>query len=570
MIESKSISLYINRMQTAFHILSLVRELRDVAVGGTITSTEFYKKERTALLFIKQTQRVALAFQFHPTKAGVFVVPASKIDLDTREKPWPIFKLEGAKIVSVEQVGFDRIFRMILELDGKTSGLIFEALGPNGNLWLLDHENKIQATLRNRDYDAASPYQPFAITGKLNPMDLSVADLQTLTANKPDSTLPYLLEKNLLGCTRLLAAEIVKRAGFDDDTEANELDEAACGRLLKAVSQVTSFFQNPDCGYVYQIRGLFEPLPFKLSSSEKQPEKFKTLSLAVMASTEVGQEQVEKQDEEKTVRDAVERAVKRLERRLLRLDQDVAGASSFDTYKRQAELLQISFDKLKRGMTSIELEDIYTEAREAVIIPLDPALSAHENVEQYFKRYRKGREGLELLERRREITRSELAELRQLKQELETNFPAARQRFSSELASILPSEGVKQESIERLPYKEYKLSTGLTIFVGRDGSDNDRTTFDFAKPYELWFHTQQCPGSHVVMKFPNKSFEPSKREIEEAAAIADFHSKARNDTLVPVVYTERRYIRKPRKAKPGLVTVEREKSIMVVPTKPSE
>ena len=110
----------------------------------------------------------------------------------------------------------------------------------------------------------------------------------------------------------------------------------------------------------------------------------------------------------------------------------------------------------------------------------------------------------------------------------------------------------------------------MTIFVGRDGSDNDRTTFDFAKPYELWFHTQQCPGSHVVMKFPNKSFEPSKREIEEAAAIAAFHSKARNDTLVPVVYTERRYIRKPRKAKPGLVTVEREKSIMVVPTKPSE
>jgi predicted ribosome quality control (RQC) complex YloA/Tae2 family protein len=72
----------------------------------------------------------------------------------------------------------------------------------------------------------------------------------------------------------------------------------------------------------------------------------------------------------------------------------------------------------------------------------------------------------------------------------------------------------------------------------------------------------------VVIKYPNKSFQPSKREIEETAAIAAFHSKARKNSLVPVIYTERKYVRKPRKAKPGLVTVEREKSIMVAPLKP--
>jgi predicted ribosome quality control (RQC) complex YloA/Tae2 family protein len=70
------------------------------------------------------------------------------------------------------------------------------------------------------------------------------------------------------------------------------------------------------------------------------------------------------------------------------------------------------------------------------------------------------------------------------------------------------------------------------------------------------------------MKFPNKSFEPSKAEIEEAAAAAAYHSKARRDALVPVIYTQRRYVRKPRGAKPGLVTVQREKSIMVTPRRP--
>jgi predicted ribosome quality control (RQC) complex YloA/Tae2 family protein len=71
-----------------------------------------------------------------------------------------------------------------------------------------------------------------------------------------------------------------------------------------------------------------------------------------------------------------------------------------------------------------------------------------------------------------------------------------------------------------------------------------------------------------VIKFPSKTFEPSKKEIEETASIAAWFSKARNDTMVPVIYTQRRYVRKPRKAKAGLVTVEREKSVMVEPTKP--
>jgi predicted ribosome quality control (RQC) complex YloA/Tae2 family protein len=134
---------------------------------------------------------------------------------------------------------------------------------------------------------------------------------------------------------------------------------------------------------------------------------------------------------------------------------------------------------------------------------------------------------------------------------------------------LLPKAAAgRPATTERLPYREFRLSTGLRLLVGRDGVDNDRTTFDHAKPYELWFHAQQCPGSHVVLKFPHKSFEPSRAEIEEAAAAAAYHSKARRDSLVAVVYTERRHVRKPRKAKPGLVTVQREKSVMVTPREP--
>ena len=172
------------------------------------------------------------------------------------------------------------------------------------------------------------------------------------------------------------------------------------------------------------------------------------------------------------------------------------------------------------------------------------------------------------MERRKEITEQEILQMLEMITEFETDFETARKKYEPEIIALLPQNGAKQELVERLPYKEYFLSTGLKIFVGRDGTDNDRTTFEFTKPYELWFHAQQCPGSHIAIKYPNKSFEPSKREIEETAAVAAYFSKARNDSMVPVIYTQRKYVRKPRKAKPGLVTVEREKSVMVEPKKP--
>jgi predicted ribosome quality control (RQC) complex YloA/Tae2 family protein len=338
--------------------------------------------------------------------------------------------------------------------------------------------------------------------------------------------------------------------------------------LVRAIRQMAERFDSPDNGYLYETGGRLEVYPFKLTAFEAQPEKYRSLSLAVLEMTTRRQARVEQADEEKMVLSAVSRTVKRLERRLSNIESDVEKAADYERYRRLGELLQIHLPELKKGMDSITLPDAYSESGEKVKIGLDPALTPSENVEAYFRKHRKGREGLALLRRRKEITFDELAQARRMQQELEIDFEPARQKYRTEIESLLPGATDKKHAAPRLPYKEYTLSSGVTIFVGREGADNDRTTFEFARPYELWFHAQQCPGSHVVMKFPNKSFKPSKSEIEETAACAAWHSKARNDSLVPVIYAERRYVRKPRRARPGLVTVQREKSVMVEPKAP--
>jgi len=531
-------------------------------------STEFYKKERSAYIFIKKDKsNSALGFVFHPAGFGTFCVPASKIKVDTREKPWPIFDIVGATITEIKQLGFDRIIKITIESNNIKRHLVYESIGPNGNVWLTDKNNIIQATLRKREYGSGAEYQQPKLPDSVSPINVSADKLQTCAKDQNFYSIRQFLQKQLFGVNKTIASELVKRSGLEDEDFRN-LTDNHFEQLSKSVGELTRLFESASSGYLYQIAGAIEVYPFKLSSQESQPEKFKSLSLAVLELTRRRQTIVEQADEEKTITNALKRTFKRLVKRIAKIEAEIETAEDFETYKKMAELIQINLNKIKKGSKEITVEDIYFGSGAKLTIKLDPALSPAKNAEKYFRRHRKAREGLEQMKRRLEISNLELENLLRIQSDLESNFERAKNQYKSELAEILPKEAGVSETFQRLPYKEYELKSGVKIFVGRDGSDNDRTTFDFAKPYELWFHTQQCAGSHVVLKFPNKSFEPSKREIEETAAVAAFFSKARNDSLVPVLYTPRKYVRKPRKSKPGLVTVEREKSVMVAPAKP--
>ena len=271
-------------MQTALHIRNLVDQLKQDFAGGQIESTEFYKKERAAYLFVKKGKnRNALAFIYHPVAFGFFMVPAGKISIQTREKHWPIFGLDGATVTSVEQMGLDRIFRIDIEKDGKSAACVFEAIGPNGNIWYVDSNGIIQATLRHKKYSSGEKYQPAPLPEGLNPFDLTQEVLNSRLRDKESNSpsLVTFLEKELLGFNRTMAKEVVKRSGADF-VKIDELTDDHIASLVSAVTDIASRFLSTDTGYLYEIHGALEAYPFKLSAVETQPEKFKTLSLAMM------------------------------------------------------------------------------------------------------------------------------------------------------------------------------------------------------------------------------------------------------------------------------------------------
>ncbi|MEN7973627.1 MAG: NFACT RNA binding domain-containing protein [Verrucomicrobiota bacterium] len=114
---------------------------------------------------------------------------------------------------------------------------------------------------------------------------------------------------------------------------------------------------------------------------------------------------------------------------------------------------------------------------------------------------------------------------------------------------------------------KYGLPGGFEALAGKTDADNDLLSLKTAGANDLWFHVRGLPGSHVVLRHPEGE-KPGNTTIKQAAAIAAWHSKARNAGTVPVNYTEAKHVGKPRGAKPGSVTIKREKTVKVRPALP--
>ncbi|MCX6835128.1 MAG: NFACT family protein, partial [candidate division Zixibacteria bacterium] len=326
-------------MQTALHIVALVAQLKNELVGGEIESTEFYKKLRTALFFVrKDRERLGLVFGFHPAGSGVCCVPASKIKLETTEKPWPIFGLDGAEIVDVIQPSLDRIFELVVRQGEEDRSVVFEALGPNGNLWLLNRSGEKLATLRNRKFVQGEHYEPPETRDRIDPSDVTGAQLRDRLGEMTDRSPLAALKNVLLGFNDTMIKEALSRANPSGEA-VDLLDHSQAEAIAGAVREIAERFRQAESGYLYERRGSFEVYPFKLTSTELQPEKFKNLSAATMEMITRQQTTVNDAGEEQRVIKAVAAAMKRHERLIRNVEADIKKAADYERYKRLGELL---------------------------------------------------------------------------------------------------------------------------------------------------------------------------------------------------------------------------------------
>jgi predicted ribosome quality control (RQC) complex YloA/Tae2 family protein len=264
-----------------------------------------------------------------------------------------------------------------------------------------------------------------------------------------------------------------------------------------------------------------------------------------------------------SISSAARKEIRKIERIASHVRDDISRAERAKEYRHLGNLLVAYRHRMKRGMGEISVTDF--SGVETIVIPLDPAKTPDQNIEVYFKRAKKGDRGIMVLRSRRRAVESELEKKKRALEEIEgIDDPAV-------LASMLPGPVTRKRErhiAERDRYRTFELGNGLTVYVGRSDKENDRLTHRFASPSDLWFHAQGISGSHVILKGADRS--TPKRVLEQVAAIAAFFSKARNSTTVPVVYAEKRFVRKPRKSKPGTAVCQRGTTIFVRPELPEK
>lgn len=249
--------------------------------------------------------------------------------------------------------------------------------------------------------------------------------------------------------------------------------------------------------------------------------------------------------------------------------QRLSQSDQAEAIKAHADLLMANLHVWQVGMKSIALPDF--ETNEPVKIALDPELNAVQNAQSLYKKHQKQKRAKIAIAPLLEATQLEILYLEQVATaatQLESDHMKSLQEIRLELIQQGYLKAIdyhlgdrhKNKKPETIDCHRYHSPSGFEIWIGRNNYQNDIMTFRIANDYDLWFHTQEIPGSHVLLRVAPGS-TPDPNDLQSAADLAAYYSRARQSDRVPVVFTEPKHVYKPKGAKPGMVVYKHERII---------
>ena len=249
----------------------------------------------------------------------------------------------------------------------------------------------------------------------------------------------------------------------------------------------------------------------------------------------------------------INKEIKKKNKKIEKQKEELLVAKKEESWKQQAELLKANFASIRKGAKSIILQNYYEDEFPEIEIILNPEKDAKQNIEQYFKKYRKARDGKVIITQQIENAQNEIEILeREIFELAETDIFFKKQ------------EKNKKKKSQQSGYKKIAIDDNWEIYIGRTSKENDTLTTRFAKPHDWWFHTRVFRGTHIILRNYNKKELPNKLK-HLCSQLAAYYSKAKKSTNVPVDHTQIRYVRKPRGSAPGYVTYKEQKTLFVDP-----
>ncbi|MBT2257276.1 Rqc2 family fibronectin-binding protein [Priestia megaterium] len=478
--------------------------------------------------------------------------------------------LEGSIIEQVYQLGLDRI--LVIETKGRNEigdvtykQLIIEIMGRHSNVVLVDKEKQTiidsikhvpMALNRHRTLLPGAPYVLPPSQDKLHPFE---ADEETVVKKIDFNSgkLATQLVQTFSGLSPLIANEVVFRSGLANrSTLPKSFVETMT--LIKEGQFTPTLTTVNQKDYFYLL---------ELTHLEGTKKTYATISqlLDRYYYGKAERDRVKQQAHDLVQFISTEK--KKNEKKIKKLEQTLQNAEKASDYQLAGELLTANLHLVKKGDAKVDVINYYDENSGTLTISLDPQKSPSQNAQSYFTKYQKAKNSVSIVIEQIEKANEEVQYFESLIQQMDT----ATHKDIAEIREELVEEGylrnrqqkqAKKQKNTTPTLEQYVSSDGTTILVGKNNKQNEYLTNRLAARDDVWFHTKDIPGSHVVIR----SQEPSEETILEAAHLAAYFSKAKNSSSVPVDYTKIRHVKKPSGAKPGFVTYDNQQTVYVTPS----
>ena len=494
-------------------------------------------------------------------------------------------RLAGARLVAVRQPDLERLlcldFTAVNELgDEGTLTLVAEIMGRYSNIILVDGAGKIVDALKRVDAEMSS--ERLVLPGLLYRFPPPQNKLCLLTAPREEiarrvfsmpggAELSKALLASVQGVSPIVCRELQHLVGRGADLRVCDMTPERRERLLYFLGALAKTAENAD------------GVPCMAVGPDKKPLDFSFLPIRQYggaASVRSFGSFSELLDEFYGERDRIERmrvrsqdllrvlttASDRLSRKINAQRGDLEQCAKRDEWRVCGDLLNANLYRLHKGQDSAELLNFYEEAQPAVTIRLDPALTPSQNAQKYYKEYRKAKTAKEVLAVQIRQAQQELLYLDTVLEELSR---ASNEKELSEIRAELTEQGYiraqrgyKKQGASLGPMR-FRSGDGFLILVGRNNRENDFLTLKQARKTDLWFHTKNIPGSHVVLSLGGRA--PTAEAVGQAAMLAASFSRGKSSSNVAVDYTQVRHVSKPQGAKPGMVIYVDFKTVFASP-----
>ncbi len=483
--------------------------------------------------------------------------------------------LQGAKLVSVVQEGFERVVTLGFETRDEMGYecqmfLVAEIMGKYSNLIFTNGDGKILSALKTVDFTTSSLRQvlpgmryelppkqdkhvPLGITREAF-MEIAKTEGNGKPADK------FILSA-FAGISAAIAREIAYRATGRTDTPCDGYNASA---LYKEFSETMDNVQNGRFSPTLICRGDL-PVEYAFCDLLQYGDDFthKHLDSAgelldLYFQTRDREQRVRQRasDVQKLIANALARVTKKLELQRAELADCVKG----EEFKKMGDVITANIYLLKRGMKEALLPDYENYDDEGnpkmMQIELDERLSPSANAQRLYKKYNKSKNARTELTKQIELDLVEIEYLNSVADSLErAESPSDLNEIRDELHRSGYASRMKQECGGRRSatptVAKFKTDDGLTVLCGKNNLQNEYITFRLAAKLDYWFHAKNTAGSHVVLVCEGK--EPTDRDFTQAAEIAAYHSKAYGGQNIAVDYSLAKNIKKPPAARPGFV-----------------